>query len=65
MEYVGLVRIQEAKQLLANTTLPIHTISLKCGFENSNYFNRMFKKYENTTPGMFRFSFRFIDNNPM
>lgn len=62
MEYVCQIRIQEAKNLLANTSLPIHAIALRCGFENTNYFNKMFKKYENMTPGMFRFSFRMISS---
>jgi AraC-like DNA-binding protein len=65
MEYVCQIRIQEAKKLLTNTSFPIGTIALQCGFENVNYFNKIFRKIENTTPGQYRFSIRVIVNNHM
>jgi AraC-like DNA-binding protein len=63
MEYVCMIRIQVAKQSLTNTSLPIYTIALNCGFENTNYFHKMFKRYEKTTPARFRYLYRVMANH--
>lgn len=43
-EHIRNLRIQEAKRMLVETTLPIHVISDKVGFNDYNYFCRIFKK---------------------
>ena len=43
-EHIRNLRINEAKRLLIETTLPIHVISDKVGFNDYNYFCRIFKK---------------------
>jgi AraC-like DNA-binding protein len=48
-------RLESAKQLLLNTSLPINEIILNVGFEDIPYFNRTFKKWEGVSPREFRF----------
>ncbi len=50
-EYVNDLKVDKAKELLATTNFSVSEISSKLGFEDSNYFSRLFKKKtgENTT----------------
>ncbi|MBP1993657.1 AraC family transcriptional regulator [Paenibacillus eucommiae] len=52
--YLLQVRIQQAKQLLAQTDTPITDIYLSCGFQSSTSFYREFKKITTITPHEFR-----------
>ncbi len=52
--YLLQVRITKAKQYLRFTDKPIEAIAHECGMHDANYFSRMFKKVEGTTPGEFR-----------
>ena len=54
VEYITHIRLDYAKNLLANTKHSISDISVWCGFENQNYFWRIFKKNVNMTPGEYR-----------
>lgn len=54
MEYISYIRINQAKELIENTSHPLSSISYYCGFENENYFWKTFKKFTGTTPGSFR-----------
>mgnify|MGYP003300009867 CR=1 FL=1 len=53
-EYVNLRRIEIAEELLKNTFLTVTDISIKIGFNNVTYFNRIFKKLRGVTPTQFR-----------
>lgn len=53
-EYLNLVRIEEAKRLLANTDYPILDIAIATGFESQSYFTKVFKKYTGLTPKQYR-----------
>lgn len=53
-EYIEQVRISQAKLLLKTTNQPITEIAFSCGFNNSSYFNRMFKRITGTTPLRYR-----------
>lgn len=55
-EYINQRRIEIAEKLLLETTLSITNISLKVGFNNVSYFNRVFKSVKNMTPGEYRIS---------
>lgn len=55
-EYLNNVRIEEAKNLLANTDYSIIDIAIATGFESQNYFSKIFKKYTGITPRQFRHS---------
>jgi AraC-like DNA-binding protein len=55
-EYVLREKVKEAERLLADTDIQIKNIAVSLGFEDSNYFSRVFKKYTNTTCGKYRTS---------
>lgn len=52
--YLLQIRITHAKQLLRFTDMPISEIAQKCGMSDANYFSRIFRKIEGTSPGNFR-----------
>lgn len=49
-QYLTLVRLSNAEKLLLETNLSINEISLKCGFNDSNYFSNVFKKHRGISP---------------
>ena len=53
-EYLNMVRIEEAKRLLANTDYSILDIAVSIGFDNQSYFSKVFKKYTGLTPRQYR-----------
>ncbi len=53
-KYQTQVRITNAKKLLRFTDLSIEQISDKCGYNDANFFIRVFKNAEGMTPGEFR-----------
>ncbi|SEN51439.1 Helix-turn-helix domain-containing protein [Amphibacillus marinus] len=53
IDYLTMLRIEKAKQLLTDSTLKIQDIALSVGYRHS-YFNRIFKKHTAMTPGQFR-----------
>ena len=57
-EYVTRVRIQQAKQLLVTTNLPIAEIAEESGYQTAKYFNKIFKENEGVTPGTYRKSLK-------
>lgn len=50
VEYINMVRIQAACDLLKKTNDPIDAIALKSGFTNTSSFNRNFKQMIGATP---------------
>ena len=54
IEYMTKTRMREAERLLLNSDLSIKEICGACGYNDPNYFSRIFKKYEGITPGEFR-----------
>ncbi|MBQ4086760.1 MAG: PocR ligand-binding domain-containing protein [Clostridia bacterium] len=48
--YIKNLRMQKAKELLKNTELSISEISTSVGFEDYNYFSRVFKKTYGISP---------------
>lgn len=53
-EYIILQRISQAKNLLYFTTEDITQVGLLSGFNNTNHFIKLFKKYEGITPYQYR-----------
>ena len=47
-------RIEQSKALLANSTLSLTEIAIKCGFSDQSHFTRAFSTREGTTPGRWR-----------
>ncbi len=53
-EYVTSVRLEHAKRLLTETTLPIAVIAFRCGFTTFSSFSRQFRKCCGCTPTAYR-----------
>ncbi|MDL2236838.1 response regulator [Christensenellaceae bacterium OttesenSCG-928-K19] len=53
MQCLTEIRIKKAKELLV-TDMKVHEISDQCGFSNSKYFNKIFKKVAGCTPTEYR-----------
>lgn len=53
-QYLALKRVQKAKELLQNTSLPVSEIAHKTGYEDFSYFCSIFKKLEGISPTQFR-----------
>jgi AraC-like DNA-binding protein len=56
VEYVNKERIKLAKALLAKPQNSIYDVSKLCGFTDVNYFIRVFRKLEGTTPKVYQSS---------
>lgn len=54
VDFVNSVRVSEAKRLLRSSTLSIKEISTDVGFEDQNYFTRVFKQHSHVTPTGYR-----------
>ncbi|OHB70556.1 MAG: hypothetical protein A2V70_08000 [Planctomycetes bacterium RBG_13_63_9] len=48
------VRIKRAKELLAETELPVRAVARKAGFRHAEYMGVVFKRNVGKTPGQFR-----------
>lgn len=48
------VRVQRAKELLADTDIPVHEIALQVGFGSEKYFYHVFKRTVGLTPQGYR-----------
>lgn len=57
IEFVLLEKIRCAKELLKNPGIQINEVSYMSGFEDSNYFIRLFKKHEGITPKKYQLLF--------
>lgn len=53
IEYLNYYRIESACEQLLTTDYSITEIALNCGFNDSSYFIKLFKKYKNITPKQF------------
>ncbi|NOU63960.1 response regulator [Paenibacillus sp. LMG 31461] len=55
LHYLHTFRLTKAKQIMQdNPEWPINTIAEQVGYENPRHFFKVFKKFENITPGQFR-----------
>ena len=54
LKYINNYRLEKAAELLKSTAYSITDISLKCGFNNLSYFNKLFKRKYHLTPREFR-----------
>jgi AraC-like DNA-binding protein len=54
LEYIIDLRINHACMLLKSTDMSISETAEKCGFDNVNYFSRLFKKRMGITPSGYR-----------
>ncbi|MCY9694515.1 helix-turn-helix domain-containing protein [Paenibacillus alginolyticus] len=54
LEYVTLIRVGQAKELLTNPRLRIYEVSVQVGYQDQRYFSQLFRKYTGETPTEFR-----------
>jgi two-component system, response regulator YesN len=55
IHYLHKVRITKAQWYLLHSKLTVNDIALKVGFENGNYFIKIFKRFSNgVTPYQYR-----------
>lgn len=50
IEYITRIRMERAKELLADTNLSMKEICARIGYSDPNYFSRTFKKHVGVTP---------------
>lgn len=50
LEYIRSLRLSYARELLAGGEVSVAQAAAACGFENPNYFSRLFKKRYNVSP---------------
>jgi len=58
VDYLNLYRIEQAAYLLDSTDLPVTEVGNRCGFWESSYFTKVFRKYKGTTPAAYRRNLR-------
>lgn len=63
-EYVNILRIQLAQEMLGNSDLSISEISEAVGFESVSYFGQVFQKHLAISPSQYRKNFLSINLNP-
>lgn len=54
LDFINIVRIEKAKELLKEEELTVAQIAEMVGYSNANAFIRVFKKYEGITPGKYK-----------
>ncbi len=53
-EYLNTVRIEESKKYLLDLNYSISDIAVMMGFSDQSYYTKVFKIYENISPGKYR-----------
>ncbi len=54
IDYFNIIRVKESKKYLADEKISLGEIAVKLGFTDQSYFTKVFKKYEDITPGKYR-----------
>ncbi|MEK8127600.1 response regulator [Paenibacillus filicis] len=54
IQYLHQLRITEAKRRLEQSNLPVAEIGMRVGYENDNYFIKIFKRFTGLTPNTYR-----------
>ena len=58
VEYITELRMEKAKHLLWETNKTILEIAMETGYENAQYFSRVFQKMEGIPPKKYRMLWR-------
>lgn len=53
-EYLNMTRVNKAEYMLRNLDMNISEVAIACGFNDANYFSRIYKRYKNASPSMVR-----------
>ena len=55
IDYINFIRINKAEYMLEKTDRNITEIAFSCGFNDANYFSRVFRKYKGKSPSAMKF----------
>lgn len=58
IKYLLTKRMEKAKQLLLSSNLSVSDVAAKCGYLDTAYFCRVFRKFEGTTPLQYKIRMR-------
>jgi transcriptional regulator GlxA family with amidase domain len=58
LSYIQALRIEEAKQLLEATTVPVEEVAVEVGYEDTRYFRGLFHRLTGMRPGDYRRKFQ-------
>lgn len=58
LEYVHTLRLEESKQMLETSDLPVEEVAVKTGYEDASFFGRLFRRRVGLTPAQYRKRFR-------
>ena len=53
-DYINKFRMEQAKQLLIESDMPIDRVAAGCGFSSESYFHSYFKRSAGISPGEYR-----------
>lgn len=53
-QYLQMLRVEKAKQMLADSQLPLVDIGFACGYSDQSHFSRLFKRLVGATPREYR-----------
>ena len=54
LEYLQRFRIENAKKMLENKNYGFEQIAVKCGYEDMNFFSKVFKRHAGMTPRAYK-----------
>lgn len=54
LQYVHTLRLEEAKQMLETTDLPIDAVAGEVGYEDASFFRRLFRREVGLSPNVYR-----------
>jgi YesN/AraC family two-component response regulator len=57
-DYIHSVRISHSLFLLNSTQMPIHIVAMNCGYNDINYFIKLFKRLNGISPKQYRIQLR-------
>lgn len=49
-EYLNIIRINKSELMLKNTNMNVTEVATACGYNDLNYFSRLYKKYKSVPP---------------
>jgi transcriptional regulator GlxA family with amidase domain len=54
MEYIHTLRLEEAKQMLEASLLPVEAVALEVGYQDASFFGRLFRRKVALSPAQYR-----------
>lgn len=57
LDYVHAMRLEEAKQMLERSDMPVEEVANEVGYEDASFFGRLFRRKVGMTPAQYRLRF--------